>query len=111
MELVKCTNPYITARLSGVELPEVMPGDQQCIFSKYIDFEDQCIFKIRIPVIMIHSHIWKALWDSQRYLFVIEAERKWLNRILIQMLLITEFVTLGQAFKITLTSRSPLYVF
>lgn len=68
-------------------------------------------FKIRIPVILIHSHIWKALWDSQRYLFVIEAERKWLNRILIQMLLITEFVTLGQAFKITLTSHSPLYVF
>ena len=51
-------------------------------------------------VILIQSHIWKALWDSRGYLFVIEGERKWLNRILIQILLITEFVTLGQVFKL-----------
>ena len=65
----------------------------------------------RFPVILIQSHIWKALWDSRGYLFIIEAERKWLNRILIQILLITEFVTLGQVFKTTLTSLSLLYVF
>lgn len=50
--------------------------------------------------------------DSQRHLFIIETERKKrLNSVLIQVLLVTKFVTLDQTLRIPLSSPSFLYVF